>query len=298
MSIDTKGREALKNYFIKNSIPTQQNFADLIDAGLNAKDDGISKQASSALRVVAATGGAAGSRSGVLEIFRSTADPLATWSLSLSGDPPAGGLAAGSLVVTNSSGKELSIEQGVDGLRLKGKELTFTGAATFNGSLTVSGNNPLQVARIEKLGTAYPVIEQEDWTEAALINGWTRFQDADPTVRDSPPAYFKDACGIVHLQGVLTPPGGPTATSTIPPDAFKLPAAYVPATRQSFIVHCLMPNGAPQPGRVVIGPDGVVQIVYAPGRVWVSLNGVAFRASPRRLIPGPVTPLGGLPTPG
>ena len=43
MDIDKRNRTELKAYFVKNAIPTQSNFAELIDAMLNQKDDGIVK---------------------------------------------------------------------------------------------------------------------------------------------------------------------------------------------------------------------------------------------------------------
>jgi hypothetical protein len=43
MNIDKKDRTQLKGYFVKNSIPTEKQFAELIDGMLNQKDDGIAK---------------------------------------------------------------------------------------------------------------------------------------------------------------------------------------------------------------------------------------------------------------
>jgi len=43
MDINKKNRSDLKHYFVKNSIPTESNFAELIDGMLNQKDDGIVK---------------------------------------------------------------------------------------------------------------------------------------------------------------------------------------------------------------------------------------------------------------
>lgn len=40
---DKPGRDTLKGYFVKNAIPTEANFAALIDGLINQKDDGIAK---------------------------------------------------------------------------------------------------------------------------------------------------------------------------------------------------------------------------------------------------------------
>ena len=56
MPINTHGRGMLKAAFVKGAIPTQQNFADLIDAGLNQRDDEIFKLPGEPLGVVGVGG--------------------------------------------------------------------------------------------------------------------------------------------------------------------------------------------------------------------------------------------------
>lgn len=56
MAISTKNRRDLKSYFVKNAIPTEGNFADLIDGSLNQADDGVFKLPNEPLSVVAAGG--------------------------------------------------------------------------------------------------------------------------------------------------------------------------------------------------------------------------------------------------
>lgn len=53
---NTKTRTELKQFFVKNAIPTQGNFADLIDAQLNQAEDGVFKQPDQPLGVVAVVG--------------------------------------------------------------------------------------------------------------------------------------------------------------------------------------------------------------------------------------------------
>ena len=43
MEITTRNRTELKAYFVKNAIPTEGQFAELIDGMLNLKEDGIVK---------------------------------------------------------------------------------------------------------------------------------------------------------------------------------------------------------------------------------------------------------------
>jgi hypothetical protein len=52
----TKNRSELKGYFARNAIPTEGNYADLIDSQLNQAQDGVFKPDGDALSVVAAPG--------------------------------------------------------------------------------------------------------------------------------------------------------------------------------------------------------------------------------------------------
>lgn len=56
MAITTKNRKDLKSYFVKNAIPTEGNFADMIDGALNQADDGVFKLPNEPFSVVAAGG--------------------------------------------------------------------------------------------------------------------------------------------------------------------------------------------------------------------------------------------------
>ncbi|XXT24937.1 hypothetical protein WME94_25725 [Sorangium sp. So ce429] len=57
MEINKKSRAELKAYFVKNALPTEGNFRDLIDAGLNQKDDGLAKSADQPVQIAASTAG-------------------------------------------------------------------------------------------------------------------------------------------------------------------------------------------------------------------------------------------------
>ena len=46
-----KSRADLAGYFVKNAIPTESNFADLISSGLNQRDDGVARPAGGPLSV-------------------------------------------------------------------------------------------------------------------------------------------------------------------------------------------------------------------------------------------------------
>ena len=78
MVIDKKTREQLKAFFVKNAIPTESNFADLIDAGLNQMDDGISKPDGNPLCIQAV-----GDTKKVINFYADPDTPNPEWSLAL-----------------------------------------------------------------------------------------------------------------------------------------------------------------------------------------------------------------------
>ena len=79
MAITTKTRKDLKSYFVKNAIPTESNFADLVDAPLNQADDGVFKLAGEPLSVVAA----GGDQKRVLRLYSAYPAANPDWLISL-----------------------------------------------------------------------------------------------------------------------------------------------------------------------------------------------------------------------
>lgn len=52
-----RSRTELKSFFVRNAIPTEENFADLIDSGLSLADDGVRRTTGEPLRIDAVTEG-------------------------------------------------------------------------------------------------------------------------------------------------------------------------------------------------------------------------------------------------
>lgn len=78
MQIDKRTRTELKQYFVKNAIPTESNFAELIDGMLSQRDDGIAKLPNDALSIEAA-----GDQKKAIHFYTSFGDTDPTWVLSL-----------------------------------------------------------------------------------------------------------------------------------------------------------------------------------------------------------------------
>ncbi len=218
MEIDKRDRTQLKAYFAKNTIPTEGNFADLIDATLNQKDDGIVKSAGNPLAIEAV--GDAASRQQAIDFYASFTDAAPAWVLSLTA------IDAGATRV----GFDLSDGGGTSRL--------FIDRASGNvGIGTTSPGAGLEVA-----GTS--VLAQQAWQNAGFQNGWTNYGGSY-----NHGGYFKDSMGIVHLRG-LVKNGSVGNSYTI----FTLPAGYRPAGRELL---CVMTNSNAS-GRVDIETNGRV----------------------------------------
>jgi hypothetical protein len=99
----TKNRSDLKSYFVKNAIPTEGNFADLVDSQLNQEQDGVFKPAGEALSLIAAPG----DQKRVLRLFASQGTNP-DWMISLHpAQDPANAATTGKagFGITDSAGK-------------------------------------------------------------------------------------------------------------------------------------------------------------------------------------------------
>lgn len=176
MKIDKPGRDTLESYFVKNAVPTQSNFEDLIAAGLNQRDDGIAKLAGEPLSLQA--DGDDGSQKKLLNLYRNFADPQPAWTLALSprSDPRNPQTARAGLGITNADGvPRLFIDQASGNLAVgsMGSEARLEVAGTlkvavnhntvrdpasglgYGGSLVIKGNAP----QIDFIDT-----EHRDWS--------------------------------------------------------------------------------------------------------------------------------------
>jgi hypothetical protein len=143
----TKNRSTLKGYFTKGAIPTEANFADLIDSMLNQDDDKIGKLPNDPLRITAN-----GTEENLLNFYRVGDDGNPTWQIKQKPD----GSSNPGLSIGDATASRLFIESGtgnigigttaptakleVNGdLKVSGTS-AYTGNATFNGNVGIVGN--------------------------------------------------------------------------------------------------------------------------------------------------------------
>lgn len=81
MDIDKKNRTELKQYFKVNDKPTEKQFADFIEAGINQKEDGIAKVEGNPLAIEAE--GDDVSTQEVLDVYSNFSKTAPDWSLNL-----------------------------------------------------------------------------------------------------------------------------------------------------------------------------------------------------------------------
>lgn len=130
MDINKKSRADLKKFFVKNAVPTEGNFADLIDAMVNQKDDGLTKSSGEPLSVEAA-----GTTKAAIRLYDSFGDASPAWTLGVqdnTGTAPTKGFA-----LTDGSGATRLFVSAATGALTTGA-LTASGAVN-TGVLTASG---------------------------------------------------------------------------------------------------------------------------------------------------------------
>ncbi|MBL8473302.1 MAG: tail fiber domain-containing protein [Rhodocyclaceae bacterium] len=76
-----KDRSTLQSYFLKNKIPTEDNFRDLINSTLNQNEDGICKPAGDPLSITATGDGASPQK--LINFYGNVSDPNPAWTLQM-----------------------------------------------------------------------------------------------------------------------------------------------------------------------------------------------------------------------
>lgn len=255
MDINKRSRGELKAYFIKKAVPTESQFADLIEAALNQKDDGLVKLAGSPL-ALQATGEDTSTKS-ALALYRSFSDAAPDWTLSLRpyADPnDAQSGKRGFSVSTGTGVSRLFIDQASGNVGVG----TVTPAARLHvvGPLRVDGD-------VEINGTVKG--GKPPWQALTMAGGYTALG-----APYAAPECSKDGFGLVRLRGALKP--GTLAAGTV---IATLPAGCWPAATSvhpAFFNNGLMRIEVKSTGDIALG-------VVATGATSITLDGIAFPAA-------------------
>ncbi len=133
MEIKKRNRSELKSFFVKNAIPTEGEFAELIEGMLNQKDDGIAKLPGSPLSIEAS--GDAASQKKTINLYTnfSNADPDWVLSLNPRSDPAKPATAKPGFSLSDNAGNSrLFVDQSTGSVGI--------GTVTPGAKLDVSGN--------------------------------------------------------------------------------------------------------------------------------------------------------------
>jgi hypothetical protein len=156
-----KNRTDLKSYFVKNAIPTEGNFADLIESQLTQFQDGVFKLEGEPFSVVAAPG----EQKRVLRLYANYPAANPDWMISLNPaqDPATVGTSRAGFGVTDGAGKiQLFVEAGSGrigvGTNAPQFALDIVGGARVQGPLgfTVTGPIVPSIGNSEANGIQFP----------------------------------------------------------------------------------------------------------------------------------------------
>jgi hypothetical protein len=110
------------------------------------------------------------------------------------------------------------------------------------------------------------ILERPAWIPPTLLNSWAHHSSGG----HSPPGYYRDATGLVHIRGMVDSGSSGTAI-------FQLPAGYRPKTR--FRVPAVTMSGGVQAFAAIdIQTTGDV-VAQGSGTQWLALGHIAFPTS-------------------
>lgn len=134
----------------------------------------------------------------------------------------------------------------------------FTG--TPEAPTAPAGTTTTQIATTQFVAAA---LTPTAWAAPVLLNSWANYGGAY-----SDAGYYRDAAGVVHLQGAIR-------NGTVGAASFTLPAGFRPAAAQAYAI----PTGAAFAtyGVVHVLADGTVMVTVGSNAL-VHLAGVSFRA--------------------
>lgn len=174
MEITKKNRSELKSYFLTNKIPTQKNFEEFIDAGMNQADDGIVKAQGRPL-AIQAEGDDSGTQE-VLQLYKKLVDNNPSWSINMNPRTDPNNTATGKL------GLNISDAAGLSRLFIKNDDGNIgIGTITPVQKLQVQVNNnglnlPVYLRNTNgteggnAVGLAFLNEAQGDWPKAAIVH--------------------------------------------------------------------------------------------------------------------------------
>ncbi len=175
MEIKKRNRSELKSFFVKNAIPTEVEFADLIEGMVNQKDDGFAKLPGSPLSIEAS--GDDASQKKAINFYKNFSDASPNWVFSLNprSDPAKPATAKPGLSISDSAGNSrFFVDESTGNVGIG--TVSPTAKLEVNGNI-FAGNSDLYFTKIDHdhsgIGNkaGYAAIENTKNYDALMILG-------------------------------------------------------------------------------------------------------------------------------
>lgn len=196
MEVATKSRGTLAGYFVTGAVPTARQCADLIEAMLVAKDDGVTRPDGGPLRIEASRDAA----KNALALFPDFAtDP--EWIVSLA--PPGGQGACSGLGIGDHQGHcRLFIDETTGNLGIATTQPTEK--LTVDGSVSASEVTTDGSLRMSRMGVGTAPPDPEEVADLAVAGG-IKFADGSVLFTATQPTGAFETLQVEHL-GIGAPP--------------------------------------------------------------------------------------------
>jgi hypothetical protein len=211
----TKSRQELRSRFVRNAIPTEADFADLIGASLNLADDGLRKLPNEPLGLVR--------QKADQPLLRFFADPTAegsVWQMNLVGTQETG------LGFTNQSGMSILFLDGPTGnvgigTRITPGKLTITEAVGTRASATLGVRASLVIDHENPLGGGSILFRRKGSLDVNDDYAYMEYWDKNPHVVNADAGLLTIGIQNDADDHIALMPSGNAGINTLTP-AYKL----------------------------------------------------------------------------
>lgn len=197
MEIKYANRTQLKNYFKKNNIPRETDFAAFIDSSVNQQEDGIIKLPGDPLSVEAS--GEKGSVQKLLNFYSKFSDTEAAWSVSLNDTDEAGILVPGLNFVTRGQSRLFIREDnGKAGL----------GTSNPQVALDIVTDSPNEGVQLRRKGQSEPSVRIAQANDAGYLQLFDEKGEAQVSLTAREGLFRLRSLSLNGSTGDISVPGG------------------------------------------------------------------------------------------
>jgi len=203
IKINKRNRTELKSFFVENAIPTEVQFADLIDGMVNQKEDGFAKLPGNPLSIEAS--GDAASQKKAINFYKDFSDEKPDWVLSLNprSDPADAATAHAGLSISDATGNSrLFIDKSIGNVGI--------GTVTPMQTLDINGGIHVKNGVIQKGGATITstsdlgLYSQEPGEGIRIVSNAAPIQFFTDSGKGTTSGLSIESSGQVYIPGRLT----------------------------------------------------------------------------------------------